>query len=128
MDTSRITSQQQAVHRIITSSDGHQTAEQVHQQVKKSIPRVSLATVYRNLEKLTTKGMIQKVSINGVFYFEAERQPHYHVVCLSCKRVENIMTGQASDIEDFFGRETDFRLTGHDLVLYGVCPMCQKRR
>lgn len=126
--TKRITSQQQAVFQSILSSHRHLTADQVYQEVRKSQPRISLATVHRNLDKLAESGFIGKVIIRGLKYFEIETQQHYHVICLSCGEVGNINSEPATDIEEFFSRSTPYALTGHDLILYGVCPSCQKRR
>jgi Fur family ferric uptake transcriptional regulator len=126
--TPRVTTQQQAIFNIIKKSPQHLTAEQVYEQVVKTLPRISLATVYRNLDKLSDSSLISKVTIGGLYYFETELKPHYHVVCLSCKRVDNLDSAPATDIEDFFSRSTSYKLTGHDLVLYGLCPACQKKR
>lgn len=128
MATTRITTQRQAVYNLVKSQDGHVTAEQIYQSIRKQQPRVSLATVYRNLEKLSEAELIHKVTINGVYYFEAANQPHYHAVCLSCGKITNLDTPPATDIEDYFTRLTDYKLTGHELVLYGLCPQCQRKR
>lgn len=126
--TVRITTQQQAIYAVVTKSKDHLTAEQVYGRVSKMLPRISLATVYRNLDKLASSNMLSKVTIGGVYYFESEINEHYHVVCLSCRKVDNLSSGHASDIEDFFARSTPYKLTGHELVLYGICPNCQRKR
>ena len=128
MPTSRITTQRQAVYGVVNGQHDHVTADQVFQSVRKSQPRVSLATVYRNLEKLTEDGVINRTSINGVYYFETEQKHHYHAVCLSCGRITNLDSDPASDIEQHFDRQTDYKLTGHDLILYGLCPICLRKR
>jgi Fur family ferric uptake transcriptional regulator len=126
--TRRITTQQQAIYGLIKKSSQHVTAEQAYQSISKTLPRISLATVYRNLDKLASQGLINKVTVQGVYYFEAKAEPHYHVVCLSCRRIDNLDSQPATDIEEFFARATAYKLTGHDLVLYGLCPSCQNRR
>lgn len=125
--STRITTQQQAVFAAIKKSDGHSTAEQVYAQVSKAMPRVSLATVYRNLEKLADSNLIGRVTIGGIYYFELETKAHYHAVCQSCGRLDNLEVPPTGDIEEHFSRHTTYKLTGHHLVLYGICPRCQKR-
>ena len=43
----------------------HLTADELYERVKKSMPRISLATVYRNLETLSETGVIAKLEISG---------------------------------------------------------------
>ena len=123
----RITTQQQAIFQLVKRSQKHLTADDVYAEVRRTLPRISLATVYRNLEKLVDAGLIGRVSIRGVYYFELNTEAHYHVICLSCKRVEDVGSSQATYIESFFARDTGYILTGHELVLHGVCPVCQKK-
>ena len=126
--STRITPQQQAVFKVFQDGSGHYSAEQVYAIVVKVLPRVSLATVYRNLDKLSDLSLVTKTSIQGINYFELHKSPHYHAICLSCGAIEDIDGGPASDIEEFFARSTSYALTGHELVLYGVCPTCQQVR
>lgn len=126
--TSRVTTQQQLIYQVITKSSHHFSVEQVYTEVKKALPRISLATVYRNLERLAERKVIGQVVIRGKLFFERQIDEHYHVVCLSCSRVDNLDSVPASDIESFFSRNTNYKLISHDLVLYGLCPNCQKVR
>ena len=126
--TSRVTSQQQAIYQLIKKTDRHHSAESVYTEIKKLLPRISLATVYRNLEKLAERDMISRVVIGGKYYFEQKADKHYHVICLSCGKVDNLDSLPASDIESFFSRSTDYKLISHELVLYGLCHDCQSIR
>ncbi len=126
--STRITSQQQAVYQAVKKATQHSTAEQVYKEVSKTLPRISVATVYRNLDKLADSNLISKVIIKGLAYFELETQPHYHLICQSCRRLDNLDIPPVGDIEDYFSRSTPYKLTGHDLVLYGICPVCQKNK
>ena len=92
------------------------------------MPRISLGTVYRNLESLAARNLAGKVIISGVARFETNLQVHYHAVCLSCDQIVDLDASPATDIEEFFTRSTDYKLTAHELTLYGLCPSCQKKR
>lgn len=124
----RVTNQAQTVFAIVKQADGHVTADQVYEQARKTLPRISLGTVYRNLDQLTDRNLISRVTVSGVSHYEPYQQPHYHVVCQACRRIDDLPTNPASDIEDYFSRATNYKLTGHELILYGVCPNCQKIR
>ena len=127
VSTTRVTTQQQAIFQALKKSKQHITAEQMYQQVRKTLPRISLATIYRNLETLVERNMAAKVTISGAAHFEINTRPHYHVICLGCGRIEDLESIPASDIEEFFSRFTNFKLTGHQLLLSGLCPVCQRR-
>ncbi len=124
----RVTNQSQAILKLILAEQGHLTAERVYEEVRQDLPRISLATVYRNLHKLAEQGQIGRVLVDGVWRFEAETADHYHVMCVACERLDNVETNMASDVEQFFGRWTEYKLTGHELLLFGVCPECLTRR
>jgi Fe2+ or Zn2+ uptake regulation protein len=126
--TTRITSQRQAIFQLVDKSGSHISAEQIYADVKKSLPRISLGTVYRNLEGLVASGLIAKVMIGGVGRYERETRFHYHAVCLACRAIDNLDTNPAADIEEYFGRQTSYKLTSHDLILYGLCANCQRQR
>ena len=61
----RMTRQRKVILEIMKNVTSHPTADQVHQMVRKTLPHVSLATVYRNLEILSEHGMIQKLELAG---------------------------------------------------------------
>lgn len=126
--TPRITTQQQAIYQLIKKAGLHHSVEQIYAEIRRVMPRISMATVYRNLEKLSDQNMIGKVVIRGKYYFERQTDKHYHVVCLSCNQVDNLDSLPASDIESFFSRSTNYKLISHELVLYGLCDTCQKIR
>ncbi len=126
--TSRITTQQQLIYQFVMRSNRHYSAEQVYSQIRKTMPRISLATVYRNLERLASRQMIGQVTIKGKLYFERQIEQHYHVICLACNKIENLDSLPASDIESFFSRSTTYTLISHELVLYGLCVECQQAR
>jgi Fe2+ or Zn2+ uptake regulation protein len=123
----RTTTQQRAILDYIQKNAHHATAEEVYIHLRKSLPQLSLGTVYRNLERLSDRRLIAKVIIRNVAHFESQIAPHYHAVCLSCGAIDNIDVSPATDIEEFFSRSTDFKLTSHELVLYGLCPKCNRR-
>ena len=53
----RIKTQQQAIFQLVKRSQKHLTADDVYAEVRRTLPRISLATVYRNLEKLVDAGI-----------------------------------------------------------------------
>ncbi len=96
----------------------HPTAEDVYEMVRRRLPRVSLGTVYRNLELLAEAGAIQKIGTAGTRKrFDGNSRPHYHLRCLSCERVSD------REAEGLGG----FTVIGHSLEFCGFCPACRKK-
>ncbi|MDH7478772.1 MAG: transcriptional repressor [Syntrophomonadaceae bacterium] len=81
----RLTRQRQAVLNSFSEDHQHLSAEEVYQRVKGVQPRISLATVYRNLELLTRLGLLQQFSLaDGTRRYELASHHHHHLVCIDC--------------------------------------------
>ncbi len=123
----RMTNQREMILRELKKSKKHLTADQLYERVKKFMPRISLATVYRNLEILSDAAMIRKLEISGrQKRFDSELEDHDHIYCVQCHRIENL---------DIGGKEVDlgtidtkgYEITGRRLEVTGLCPRCQKK-
>ena len=123
----RMTNQREMILRELKKSKGHLTADELYERVKKFMPRISLATVYRNLEILSDVNMIRKLEISGrQKRFDSELKDHDHIYCVECHRIENleISANQVElPVEDAHG----YTITGRRLEVTGVCPRCQKK-
>ena len=58
--------------------------------VKKDMPAISLATVYRNLNSLADNGEILKLEINGEAHYDGFCHLHSHFVCNECGKIIDI--------------------------------------
>lgn len=103
----------------------HPTADEVYELVRMAMPKISLGTVYRNLERLTQQGLIRKLELAGSQKrFDATLDPHYHVRCTVCHSVEDVSLGAGNDLEERAQARSDYRITGHRLKFLGICPRC----
>jgi Fur family transcriptional regulator, peroxide stress response regulator len=123
----RMTNQREMILRELKKSKGHLSADELYERVKKFMPRISLATVYRNLEILSDAGMIRKLEISGrQKRFDSELADHDHIYCVECHRIENLEIGK-SDVKVPVGETKGYTITGRRLEVTGVCPKCQKK-
>lgn len=107
----------------------HPTADELHQVVRRRLPRVSLGTVYRNLELLSKLGLIQKLEIaGGQMRFDGDTREHCHVRCTDCGRVDDVEGKCPEHFEQAFVDRNGYKIIGHRLELIGVCPQCQGDR
>lgn len=115
--------QREKVLSTVRSTKSHPTADWVFHEVRKDLPNISLATVYRNLNLLAESGEINEVLCDGQLRFDANKDEHFHFICRSCKGI--------FDIDETRVTSPDFKLprgyTVQDLRIdfYGTCPACQ---
>jgi Fe2+ or Zn2+ uptake regulation protein len=123
-----VTHQRQVIYEVLTAIDGHPSPEEVYARVKRRIPSISLATVYKNIHLFIESGIFRQVSLHhGSMRVETNQTLHHHLVCVECKSI--------SDIDaDLLGlTDVEQRLPGGFLVqrlavdVIGVCPTCQKQ-
>jgi Fe2+ or Zn2+ uptake regulation protein len=125
----RNTVQQRIVSDQLRQLDNHPTVDEVYEAVRTQRPSISKATVYRVLNKMAHAGDAFRVlGAGGAERFDHRTDPHYHVVCTVCGRVDDIemppsLDGLDSEVAlDASG----YIITGHSLLFHGVCPSCQK--
>ncbi|HYL99438.1 MAG TPA: transcriptional repressor [Blastocatellia bacterium] len=123
------TRQRAAVFDYLGSVDTHPTAEQVFMAIKKTLPRVSLATVYKNLEALIDCGLASKLTYgDGSARYDIRTDHHYHTRCLECGQVRDVEPGRASSVLKQIMPATAFEVTGYRLELLGYCGRCASRK
>jgi Fe2+ or Zn2+ uptake regulation protein len=89
----RLTRQRAAVYDYLRSALHHPTAEEIFAAVRKQVPALSLATVYKALEALMDAGLADKIAGgSGPCRFECRRAPHYHFRCLDTEQVLDLPT------------------------------------
>ncbi|MGQ9858137.1 MAG: Fur family transcriptional regulator [Thermodesulfobacteriota bacterium] len=91
-----MTAQRRIILEELRNSGNHPTADELFRAVRKRLPKVSLATVYRNLEVLASQGIIRKLAIPGArMRFDGVTQAHLHMRCVKCSRVMDAPLGAA---------------------------------
>lgn len=123
----RLTNQRRIILEELQTVTTHPTADEVYGMVRQKMPRISLGTVYRNLEVLSSLGLVRKLeNAAGQKRFDGDTSPHHHIRCEVCGKVGDIF-----DAPDISGIEaslnSEFRITGFTLEFSGVCPDCQTR-
>ncbi len=124
--TTRRTKQREVILRILRSTDTHPTADWVYEQVRKTIPNISLGTVYRNLKFLRDAGEIIELTFGSTFSrFDGNPVGHYHFTCEHCQRVFDLPEPVHTEIDAVVAAKTGYRIKYHRLEFYGLCLDCQ---
>ena len=122
----RKTNQRKVILEELCKVYSHPTASEVYEMVRKKLPRVSLGTVYRNLELLSNCGTIQKLDFGEPHKrFDGNPTPHYHINCVQCGKVEDVHIPLKKGLEDEAESQTGYRISGHHVSYNGLCPECQ---
>ncbi|MDD5127371.1 MAG: transcriptional repressor [Dehalococcoidales bacterium] len=120
--------QRETIARLLKSTTSHPSAIWIYEQVKKEIPHISLATVYRNLRILKQSGEIKEVCIaDDTAFFDGNIRQHYHFRCDRCGKIIDLEEPADTEIETRIARKTGLKVTHHRLELGGLCLECQKR-
>ena len=125
----RMTSQREIILKELQDSHQHLTADELYERVKKFMPRISLATVYRNLETLSEAGIIGKLEISGrQKRFDADVHPHDHIFCLQCQRVDNNEFDRNLVNPAAVASDKGYRITGYRVEFKGICSSCRNNQ
>jgi len=123
---SRATIQMRRILEYITFSEGHPSADDIYWEVRKNLPKISLGTVYRNLEKLVNEGKVRRfVSGENKFRFDLVYKDHQHIRCLKCDMVVDVWNVSTKDILKKIGEKTDFKISEMNMEITGICPKCR---
>jgi len=122
-----ITKQRRAILVALRQMRSHPTATELFDRVRTQLPRVTLATIYRNLRVLQELGLVKEITGGAAGRFDATTHPHTHVRCTQCGRVEDIDVEFVDNLLDSGRERTDYVVTGCDVVFEGICPACQGR-
>ena len=124
----RMTNQREIILAELKKSASHLSADELYERVRRIIPRLSLATVYRNLEILSTLHLIAKLEVGGrQKRFDYDVSDHDHIYCIVCHRVDNIELNREQVSTVAAEGRQGYAVTGYRPEFAGICPECQKK-
>lgn len=85
----RLTNQKQFIFDYLASVRIHPNAEKIYDEVKKMLPRISMGTVYRNLQNMVKKGLVREIPLS-IKRYDANVMCHPHFICKKCNSVYDI--------------------------------------
>jgi Fur family ferric uptake transcriptional regulator len=124
-----MTKQRRRILEALRLGNDHPSAEELYEQVRREMPKISLGTIYRNLEVLTALGEIQTLSFgSSLKRFDGNPRQHYHIRCLQCERLADAPVPVAATLDRLVRSLTDYEVYGHRLEFIGLCPHCRRER
>ena len=125
----RITPQRLAIFKLVAGSVSHPGAEEIHRQLRRSFPMISLDTVYRTLWKLADLGLVSALGQERIqLRFDANQNRHQHFTCKRCGLIRDFTNARLSALgipseAAQFGQAEDLRVE-----VRGVCSACLRKK
>jgi len=124
----RNTHQRQVILEELQSVKTHPTADELYAMVRQRMPRISLATVYRNLEWMAAEGIVQKIEVGGrQKRYDGTTAEHAHIRCVVCGRVADVALHQQKSADHRIEDACGYKVFGCRLEFRGLCPACQEQ-
>lgn len=128
----RITQQRRIIVDEVFSRHEHFDADDLILHLGKTVAArsVSRPTVYRTLAELVDSGLLKDMVLGGRTVYEHDYgyPQHDHLYCQKCHALIEFQTEELTAIRDAVAKEHQFRVTGHRLIIYGVCAACRETK
>ncbi|MGF1461608.1 MAG: Fur family transcriptional regulator [Maricaulaceae bacterium] len=118
----RMTDQRRVIARILSVSDDHPDAEELHRRASAEDPRISLASVYPTVRLFQEAGIIERHDFRDgrSRYEEAPEEHHDHLIDVKSGKVVEFVNEEIERLQERVARELGYKLVDHRLELYGV--------
>jgi len=124
----RLTPQRAAIYQALANTTAHPTAEALYTRVKKQHPMLSQNTVYYTLGTLKAAGLVHEVNYwHDRARFDANMEVHHHLICLSCRRIDDLTDAALDSLAVSTRRTAGFHVLAHRVEFHGYCKECRDR-
>jgi Fur family peroxide stress response transcriptional regulator len=123
----RITPQRIAIMDYLLNTEEHPNADLIHATVKKRYPTVSLSTVYKTLDLLREKKIVNEIDVNGGARFDAHIDEHINLVCLNCGKIEDVDEKVLKNIQVKVAKKSEYLIVKGSFEMHGYCSKCKSK-
>ena len=121
----RMTPQRHAILSFLIETTTHPTADEIYRALVDRFPSMSVATVYNNLKVFIEAGLVKELTFgDDSSRFDADLSDHYHAICEKCGIISDFSLEPLAEIEIAAAEQTGFKVHGHRMEVYGLCPSC----
>jgi len=123
----KVTPQRLAICNFVLSSRDHPTAEQIHSEVLKKHPTISLNTIYQTMDMLKKLNLVHELNLNSnASRFDPNTSIHINVICRNCDKIRDFESENIKKLWSQIVREIDSSPVGQRLDVYVICDDCKK--
>ena len=116
---------------VFLRQQGHLTADDLVDLIRREDQRISRATIYRTLQWMVDAGIARKVDFGeGRFRFEhSYRHPrHFHLICKTCTRSFEFLSSDIETLIEEVAAARGFAQRQSVLQIHGECDACRTGR
>lgn len=125
----RLTIQRQAILDLINGSGRHWNAVDLAHELTVRGNKIGIATVFRGLAALEADGLVSSMQLKDKKCYERAGKVHHdHMLCTACGAIEEFSNDTIESLQEEAAADKGFEITGHQLVLYGLCKKCSGSR
>lgn len=126
----RVTTQRALLLELLRESTDHMDAEELHQRARERNVRMSLSTVYRNLQLFKELGLVQEHHFTEEHrhYEVRSGAEHQHLLCLGCGKVVEFACPVSQKMRDDTAKKYDFDIFDVEVRMLGLCPDCRRKK
>jgi len=125
----RLTPQRLAIAAVLAQTGKETSAQELYDRVRKKHAYIGRATVFRSLDRLVSAGLAQRLERPGHVsaYVWCEPGHHHHLICTTCRTVEDLGEESVAPLIESIARQHGFRVDHATLDFYGECRSCSSR-
>ena len=125
----RFSTQKKLIEQAVQELD-HPTASEVYERIRQEYPKISLGTVYRNLNEMALTGQVARLSFSGEpDRYDCNAKEHFHMVCSECGEIfdagDCIPQEVIRQMDEALLQAAGFEVKAHDLLFHGRCSSCR---
>jgi len=123
----RNTAQRSVIHAEVLAADGHLTAGEIFERVRRCDARIAYGTVYRTLHLLAQHGLIQELTFaDQSSRYDKRVERHDHVQCRACGTLVDVDVPVALIARHVASEQSGYTIESHHTVFTGQCPACRE--
>ena len=117
----KLTKHREEILGVLEQSEDALSASAIHA----TLPHINLVTIYRNLERYVTSGVVTKLNLGDQeAKYEIQHEPHHHAICDKCNKVIHFTVDDEMLKQEF--SLPNFSISNVEVTLRGTCsdPAC----
>ncbi|MGB2918925.1 MAG: Fur family transcriptional regulator [Mycobacterium sp.] len=122
----RATRQRAAIAALLDNLDDFRSAQELHDELRRSGEGIGLTTVYRTLQQMAASGAVDtlRTDTGESVYRRCSEHHHHHLVCRTCGSTIEIHGGHVEKWAAAVAREHGFTDVSHTIEIFGLCRKC----
>lgn len=123
-------SKEKLVQFFLDNQARHIPIKEIQDHLISTLPEVDRTTIYRNIEKFISLGLIQELDLPNkgkVYQFVFDKKVQHYYICKSCGKMNKGNEDLFKKIEKALKDIHDFSKANLSVLFFGFCSKCENR-